>query len=54
MRAYWKRPARLLFGTAFASVIALAVGMRPAAAATTSADYEFDFVRSTKAQPRIA
>jgi hypothetical protein len=33
----------LVLGTAFASVIALAVGMRPAAAATTSGTYEFDF-----------
>ena len=43
MRPSPKRSVRLAVGTALASVIALAVGMRPAAAATTQADYEFDF-----------
>lgn|SRR5690242_823078 len=41
MRA--RRSLRIVLGTTFASVIALAVSARPAAAATTSGDQEFDF-----------
>ena len=43
MRAHAKRSLRIVLGTTFASVIALVVSARPAAAATTSADQEFDF-----------